>query len=153
MTNTKSANPARTNRPSIRYAHRPAPIPFRDEFGRECLKVPLDRKGIQHATVLASDYRRVVAAGATCPWYLNSDGKGSSYVRTYVRLLNGKGTKVQVSRLIMGAGRGSAVYYNNRNKTDLRPDGLTLARGGAKRNDELLARRYAQIAAERKGGV
>lgn len=125
--------------PDTKSAFRHAPIPFRDEYGVNCLRVPLDRDGRTYAIVTAADYRRVQRSGATGTWFLNDDGKGRAYVRTKVRTGRGKATMVMVARLIMESGPRTVVRYQNRDKLDLRYMNLSVTRGKAKRDDVRLA--------------
>jgi hypothetical protein len=87
-------------------ANRPPNIPFTDETGRACLRVPLDPNGNAHAVVLEKDYRDIKKAGGTGAWFLNDNGFGIRYVRTKVPDGTGKTTMIMVARLIVGAGAG-----------------------------------------------
>jgi len=113
--------------------HRRAPIRFRDEHGRECLKVPLDRFGRKYATATERGYQAVQEAGATGAWYLNSNGHGGSYVRTHA----GE-TLLMPARIIAGAKARSVVRYVNGDPLDLRPENIILQRGAAKRADAVI---------------
>lgn len=113
-----------------RSPFRPDPIPFTDEHGRACLRVPLDRHGRKYATATVRDYQAVQKSGATGVWLLNSNGGRNSYVRTCVA-----GTLLMPARIISGAKGRSVVRYVNGDPLDLRPENIVLHRGAAKRAD------------------
>lgn len=117
------------------------PVPFIDEFGNRCFRVPLDRRGRNYAVIEQATYRRIVRDVGTGSWYLNSNGQGSSYVRCN-SLVSAKGdpTVVQIARLATGAGRGTVIRYANGNSLDLRASNLTRRRGSAKRRDIQIAK-------------
>lgn len=134
-----------------------APIPFVDERGRECLKVPLGgrRGGERFAIVEARDYQRIREAGAIGSWYWNSNGKGKGrgYVRTCVPIGGGKWSLVQVARIIDGTGAKAIVRYANGDTLDLRSSNLLWERGKAKRNDVMVVRQGKAIRQERRSKV
>ncbi|NSY61069.1 hypothetical protein [Agrobacterium tumefaciens] len=111
------------------------PIPFRDETGLNCLRVPLDRAGRTYAIVSEADYRRVHRAGATGVWLLNKATPGHAYVRTCVKTATGKLTLAMVARLIMDASPRTSIRYINGDQLDLRPWNLIAQKGQAKRAD------------------
>lgn len=113
--------------------HRHAPIRFRDEHGRECLKVPLDKFGRKYATATVQGYQAVQEAGAIGAWYLNSNGHGGSYVRSHAG-----GTLIMPARIIAGAKARCVVRYANGDPLDLRPENIVLQRGAAKRADAVI---------------
>lgn len=127
---------------------RHAPIPFRDEHGVNCLRVPLDRAGRSYAIVTEADYRRVRRAGATGAWLLNDAAPGRTYVRTSVRTGRGESTLVMVARLIMSAPPRTVVRYVNGNRLDLRPWNLAVQKGKAKRDDMQLVERGRRASQE-----
>lgn len=136
-----------------RDAVRPPTIPFIDEIGRACLRVPLDPHGSAYAVVLEGDYRAVQRAGATGAWFLNDNGCGTRYVRTKVPDGTGKATMIMVARLVIEAGARSTVFYCNKDRLDLRPDNLFWHRKGrAKRSTEEVVRRGAAYRAEKVAG-
>lgn len=137
MTNSKSA-----------FRH--DPIPFKDENGLDCLRVPLDRRGKQYAIVGAHDYQRVRRSGATGTWYVDSAAKGRYYVRTCVPVRSGRNVPLMPARLITGAGPRSIVRYVNGDRFDLRPWNLVLKRGRSKHTDIDLA--ITAASAKRQGG-
>lgn len=123
------------------FAHRPEPVPFRDEHGRNCLRVPLDKHGRNHALVAAADYERVQRSGARGSWLLNECGGGRSYVRVSAPRRRGGLSLLMPARIIVGAGPKTVVRYVNGNPLDLRPENLSWHRGWAKRCDEEAAAR------------
>lgn len=130
---------------------RPPAIRFTDEGGRTCLRVPLNPQGSAHAVVLERDYHAVRRAGATGPWYLNTAKANYRYVRAHVPDGRGGQTLVQVARLIMGAQPGTAIYVQNRDRLDLRPENLLAGKNGvAKRCDVSVAERGARYRADRQ---
>lgn len=130
-----------TTRPS-----RPPSIAFVDERGRPCLRVPLDRCGEAYATVLSQDYERVQDLGATETWHLNANSEGQHYVRTNVFDDKGGRTKVQVARIIAGAGPKSTIFYVNKDRLDLRPENLFWHRNGKSRQTTVeLVKRGAEL--------
>ncbi len=124
------------------------PIPFRDETGLNCLRVPLDRAGRTYATVSEADYRRIQRAGATGVWLLNKAAPGRAYVRTCINAEEGKHTLAMVSRLIMDAEPRTAIRYVNGDHLDLRPWNLIAQKGQAKRADMRLVQRQQDIQPE-----
>lgn len=122
-------------------AFRHAPIPFRDENGLNCLRVPLDRAGRSYAIVAEADYRRIQRAGATGVWLLNEAAPGRTYVRTSIRTGRGESTLAMVARLIMDAAPRTVIRYINGDHLDLRPWNLIAYRGKAKRADMSLIQR------------
>lgn len=130
---------------------RPPVIPFTDDEGRDCIRVPLDPYGNAYAVVLERDYREVKNAGATGVWRLNANDKGQHYVRTAVPNGKGDATNVSVARIIVGAGARSTIYYVNKDRLDLRPENLWWHRNGkAKRCDAEIAERGAKYRQERQ---
>lgn len=133
-------------------AARPPIIPFTDEAGRPCLRVPLDPNGNAYAVVLAHHYREIQRAGATGAWFLNDNGFGIRYVRTKVPDGAGKTTMIMVARLIVGAGPRSTIYYQNKDRMDLRPENLFWHRNGrTKRSTIEVVQRGAAYRAARQG--
>ncbi|ANY79178.1 hypothetical protein BB934_13940 [Microvirga ossetica] len=66
------------------------------------------------------DYKAIVAKHGLCSWFLNSNGKGKSYVR-----LKGKHENlVQVSRLILGDSLKGNVTYLDKDHLNLRTTNL-----------------------------
>jgi hypothetical protein len=134
MTTTDNHHQSQTRtRRSNTAAHRSAPIRFRDQHGRECYKVPLDRQGQYHATVTARDYQTIREAGATGAWYLNGNGSGGAYVRIHFNR-----TRLMPARIIAGAGPRSVVRYINGDSLDLRPENIVLQRGASKKADAFI---------------
>lgn len=134
------ANAVRPASERSRLAQERRPIPFIDEFGQRCLRVPLDNRGRHYAIIDETSYRRATAGRATGAWLLNSNGNGNSYVRCWsLASGSGKPTLVQVARLITGAGGGKIVRYENGNRLDLRATNLRSRRGPAKRCDSNIA--------------
>ncbi|WP_321335008.1 hypothetical protein [Breoghania sp.] len=121
-------------------AHRPDPIPFTDEHGRRCLRVPLDRHGLRHAVIDEASYRAAIASGISTTWAYNGNGSGHSYVRSWKLPQQRSSNLVQVARVITGAGRGEVIGYANGDRLDLRPENLERRRGRAKRRDIDLVR-------------
>jgi hypothetical protein len=116
----------------------PSNIPFVDEDGNHCLKVPL-LDGVNYATVLEDQYRAYVAAGyPEGRWYLNANKRKSSQTYVCVELTrgeNGKRRKPPVARLLceeirktreLEEGRRPVfrVGYNSPDRLDLRPSNL-----------------------------
>lgn len=130
---------------------RPPVIPFTDEQGRKCVRVPLDPQGNAYAVVLEKDYQTVRQTGATSPWYLNANSSGTDYVRTNVRDEKGRWTKFLVARIITGAGAREVIYYANKDRLDIRPENLFWGRDArAKRNAVNVVRSGAKYWAERQ---
>lgn len=114
--------------------HRHDPIPFIDHLGRKCLRVPLDKKGQQYATVLEADYRSIRRTGATGVWVAHKV-HDKTYVRTNIPTKGGGYVLGMVARLITGAGKGHSIYYVDGNSLDLRPENLKWGKGCGKRSD------------------
>ncbi|MCD1265999.1 hypothetical protein B5M44_12715 [Shinella sumterensis] len=134
------AEAARTVSERSRLAQERQPIPFIDEFGQRCLRVPLDSKRKRYAVIDEASYQRATAGRATGVWFLNDNGHGNSYVRCWsLASATGKPTLVQVARLITDAGRGKIVRYANGDRLDLRASNLRSRRGSAKRCDGQIA--------------
>ncbi len=145
ITITASTSRRKGNRRGPYAGVRHAPIPFTDERGRECLKVPLDRYGRKYSTVTVRGYQAVQDAGATGAWCLNGNGHGTSYVRTAAA-----GTMLMPARIIAGAKARSVVRYVNGDPLDLRPENIVLRKGAAKRADaDIVA---DSVAADEDGG-
>lgn len=137
------------NRPATGY--RPPVIHFTDEYGRKCVRVPLDSYGRNYAVALESDYHAVRAMGATGAWLLNSNGKGQHYVRTAIQDGDGGWTLVQVARLITHAEPRTAIYYVNKDRLDLRGENFFYGKNQRPRRcDVELAEHGARYRAERQ---
>lgn len=130
---------------------RPPNVPFTDEYGTRCLRVPLDPYGSKYAVVREADYQSVRNAGATGAWYLNDNGHGQRYVRTPVPAGTGRNTLLMVARIIADAPPRSTIFYVNKDRLDLRPTNLHWhPRGVSKRHDMRLAEHGAAYRAERE---
>ena len=130
---------------------RPPTIPFIDEGGRRCLRVPLDPQGSAHAVVLERDYLAVQKVGATGTWRLNANSRGTPYVRTHIPDDKGGFTAVLVARLIARAGSGTTIYYVNKDRLDLRPENLFWGRDRRSKRDAVkVAERGARYRADRQ---
>lgn len=128
--------------PLQKSTFRHAPIPFRDEHGVNCLRVPLDRAGKQYAIVTASDYNRIQRAGATGAWFLNKDGKiGRAYIRTMIPTGHRSRALAMVARLVMEAEPRTVIRYVNGDCFDLRPWNLVMRKGKSKQADMRLIQR------------
>jgi len=114
------------------------PIPFTDAYGRKCLKVSLDKKGLQYAVVRETDYHSVRRSGATGVWCAHVV-HGKPYVRTNLPTEGGGYVLSMVARIITGAGKGSAIYYVDGNPLNLLPENLKWGKGCGKRNDLAVA--------------
>lgn len=126
---------------TIRNGARHAPIPFIDDLGRRCLRVPLDKYGRNYAVVTEGGYRRALAAGVSPAWVLNSNGKGMTYVRSRSAKSSKASNTLQVARIIADAPPGHVVSHVNGDRLDLRPDNLSVRRGRSKRYDRELVER------------
>lgn len=112
------------------------PIPFTDEYGMPCLRVPLGNAPGIFAIIDRHRYDDLISQGLTAPWFLNGNGTGRSYVRTAVPVEGRRsGTNLLIARLIIGAGPGSVVRYANGNPLDLRFINLAWRKGKAKGAD------------------
>jgi hypothetical protein len=90
-----------------------------DPDGRSVIGVFL-RNALATVWLFEDDYNAIVAEYGLTAWFLNSNGKGQSYVR-----LKGKhGNFVQVSRLIVGASIKGNVSYRDGNHLNLRSTNL-----------------------------
>lgn len=121
-------------------AFRHDPIPFRDENGLNCLRIPLDRAGRSYAIATEADYHRLQRSGATGTWFLNDAAPGRTYVRTAIRTECGQ-TLAMVARLIMEARPRTVIRYVNGDHLDLRPWNLVAQKGKAKRDDMQIVER------------
>jgi hypothetical protein len=106
-----------------------------------CLKVPLTNAPDLFAVVDQHSHARLVSQGLTGSWFLNDNGSGRSYVRTFVPTEGRqRTTNLQVARLIVGAGPRTVVRYANGDPLDLRYGNLAWRKGPSKRrDDDLLA--------------
>lgn len=108
------------------------PYRFTDRSGNALVHVPLTGGAV--AIVDAEDFDRLELMGFTGPWFLNSDGKGSAYVRT---MLPGIGGNLgMVSRLILDTPRGKVIRYSDRNPLNLRRDNLVFDAGFSKQREK-----------------
>jgi hypothetical protein len=102
-----------------------------DPSGRPVVRVEMSNLPNVFATVDAADYDRLLAEGVSARWFINSNGKGTSYVRVSV---NGvRGNLVLPARLILDAGRGEAVRYATPDRLDLRRSNISVVKGWAKK--------------------
>ena len=128
------------------------PIPFTDEHGLPCLRVPMSNAHGVFAIVDQHHFETLRALGLTRSWFLNGNGTGKRYVRTPVPAEGRpKGTILLVARLIIGAGPGTVVRYGNGNPLDLRFSNLAWRKGKSKRTDEALLADAVRLLAEREG--
>jgi hypothetical protein len=120
----KTAPPLRTTmNPAARM-----PVPFIDELGIACLKVPISGSA-EPALIEQGDYQAVtVERGVPPGWYFNSNGNGVSQVKGHHRE---RGT-VSIAREILGLGRadGRRVKLGNGNPLDLRRANLDIDEPG-----------------------
>lgn len=98
-------------------------ISFDAEHG-EYVTVPVNR-GKHTAKISPEDYGRLKAAGWLERWYVNSNGTGSSYVRSDIA--NRPESKTTIARLILGAGPGDVVRYRRNDRLDLRRSNIYIA--------------------------
>lgn len=75
---------------------------------------------ITTAWLFEEDYLAIVAKHGRCSWFLNSNGKGKSYVR----LKGNNENIVQVARLILGDALKGNVTYRDGNHLNLRTTNL-----------------------------
>jgi hypothetical protein len=122
---------------------RPDPIRSRDEQGNPIVRVPVDRKGIQWATLDETNFDRLRASGVSLTWFFNDSGNGHSYVKADAPGASGR--LVSVPRLIMRAGPKEIVRYVTRDRLDLRRRNLTVAKGKAKRTDGALLSARSEV--------
>jgi hypothetical protein len=127
-----------------------APVPFTDEFGRPCCRVPLSNVPETFAIIDRHIYADLHAQGLTGHWLLNSNGSGRAYVRTAVPTEhNPKGTILLVARLIVVAGPGTVVRYANGDPLDLRFTNLAWRKGKSGRTDAAVLADAQRLRAER----
>lgn len=120
------------NSTTTRATHARTPIPFTDERGIACLRVPLDDRGRNFATVEADDYDYIVRdLGCRAAWCLTKNGHGE---RRYVvvnppRVANRGHRLITVTRLFAGVGAGKFVRYATADTLDLRRSNLVIGTG------------------------
>ena len=113
-----------------------SPIPFADEHGTPCFRIPLGNRPGTFAIVDQQQFANLVSQGVTGRWFLNSNGTGRSYVRIAVPVEGRRGgTNLLVARLIIGAGPRTVVRYANGNPLDLRFVNLAWRKGKSGRTD------------------
>lgn len=97
--------------------------------GKAVLFVPLVRNG-GTVRIFEDNYRLLMDAGLSPRWFLNSNGRGKSYVRTWA----GRGGGcITVARVLLGAGRGQSVSYKDGDQANLRRDNIFTDLGYARR--------------------
>lgn len=98
----------------------------RDHSGELTVLVKLTGGNVAATTYAA--FKRLMDAGVSPNWVLNSDGKGRVYVRC-IRPNALGGNLLMVSRLIIGPEeRRLAVRYRDGNRLNLRPENLLVER-------------------------
>ncbi|MFN7009055.1 MAG: hypothetical protein ACK4PN_03405 [Allorhizobium sp.] len=117
--------------------NRPQFTSYIDTEGRKVMRVPLDKRGKEHATVLERDYLNVRRSGATGTWIAHRVN-GRTYVQTNIPTGAGY-TLGTIARIITGAGRGVAIRYADGNPLNLLPENLVWRKGKAKRCDHEIA--------------
>lgn len=100
------------------HRHRPAPIPFVDDQGVECVRVALDREGDEWAIVEREDYLNVMDE-IDYPWRFKSNGQGGAYVQAA-----SGGVYTQVVRVVLDAQASQIVRFISTDRTDLRRSNL-----------------------------
>ena len=98
------------------------------EGGKTITLVPLAGSP-DPARLFAEDFDAIKSAGFSDQWQLDSNGKGSAYVRARRRDPAAKARSIAVARLIMRPEPGEKVIYLDGNRLNLRRDNLTLERG------------------------
>ena len=112
------------------------PIPFADEHGTPCFRIPLSNAPGTFAIIDQHTFSSLRSQGLTSPWFLNGNGTGRSYVRIAVPVESSRGgTNLLVARLILGAGPRTVVRYANGNSLDLRFLNLAWRKGKSGRTD------------------
>ena len=112
------------------------PIPFADEHGAACFRIPLSNSPDTFAILDQQSFTNLISQGLTGRWFLNSNGAGRSYVRISVPVEGRRGgTNLLVARLIIGAGPRTVVRYANGNPLDLRFVNLAWRKGKSGRTD------------------
>lgn len=107
------------------HRHRPAPIPFVDDQGIECVRVALDREGDEWAIVEREDYLNVFDE-IDHPWRFKSNGGGGAYVQASAT----GGFYTQIARVILDATKGEIVRFISTDRTDLRRSNLYIVERG-----------------------
>ncbi|CUX19898.1 hypothetical protein [Agrobacterium deltaense] len=118
------------------HRHRPAPIPFVDDQGIECVRVALDREGDEWAIVEREDYLNVLDE-IDYPWRFKTDGRGAAYVQAS----QSGGVTIQIARVILDATGGEIVRLISTDRTDLR------------RSNLYVINRTAHVSALREAGI
>lgn len=107
------------------------PIPFIDDEGIPCLRVPLDNQGKTFAMIERKDYDHIVQnLGCCAAWCLTGNGSGRRYVVVNPpRTPDRKHGLISVARLFTGASAGKFVRYASRDTMDLRRSNLIVTSG------------------------
>lgn len=133
------------------------PLPFVDEDGTACLRVPLDDAGTRFAIVERSDYLHVVLTlGCRAAWCWGGAQGRRKYVRVNAPHVGGQASgSFPVVRLFLGVGPEHRVRYATSNTLDLRrcnliigvmQDGRNLAGGTLMAS--VISRREAMLSRE-----
>lgn len=107
-----------------------------DSDGLAIVRVYLSNHPIP-AEIEREDYDALTGAGASPNWIYNSNGHGQRYVRSK-HPDTGK-ERVQIGRIVAGAGRGQIVRYRDGDRLNLRRSNLVVAGGYARTADTLSA--------------
>jgi hypothetical protein len=83
------------------------------------------------AVLLADDLERILEAGWSTNWSLESTGGRHRYVLVWARGPSGKPRTLTVARLVAQAGKGQVVRYADGNRLNLRRENLLVRKGTA----------------------
>lgn len=118
------------------------PIPFEDEDGMSCLRVPVNDHGTICAIIYKDDYDLVTQEhGITPIWsYQQNGGKRRYVVFTTPQVRDEPSGSMVVARLILDARRGQRVFYLNNSTLDLRRPNLELREVGGRSDHDAVDR-------------
>lgn len=104
------------------------PVLFTDKDGTPCLRVPLDDRGENFATIERQDYDHITRTlGIRAAWYLGGARGRRQYVRVNVPHMGDQdGGHFLVVRLMSGVGPEHRVRYATSNTLDLRRSNLII---------------------------
>jgi hypothetical protein len=107
---------------------RRVPVPFTDEEGKACLRVPLDNNGEAYALVQREDYLHIVRAlGWRGAWCLGGPSGRRRYVMVNAPWTGNKaGGTFPVARLLPGVTSLDRVRYASADTLDLRRRNLVV---------------------------
>lgn len=88
--------------------------------GSRVVLVPLSKgKGV--AKINEEDFIQLVSNGYVGKWFLNTNGKGTAYVKLFYKINN-----KSIANLIMSPPKSHVVRYRNNDRKDLRRSNLII---------------------------